>query len=228
LPHSDTHGSKPARGSPWLFAACHVLHRLLVPRHPPNALIALENPPRTSTIQPKASQPQATDDRAAGRIRIHRRQNRRTPLSTFTHTPLNPTPPQAPPRFRDSNRSDKRGRARPETHQNLINTDKDHASPAIRRRRKRRSTPQQAETPHRIPKSAVTSAKPELKPARPANPMRTALWAAALWRRSDSNRRPPACKAGALPVELRPQKPAPIRQTTGKGQGSKGRQDKGP
>ena len=41
LPHSDIHGSKPARGSPWLFAACYVLHRLLVPRHPPNALIAL-------------------------------------------------------------------------------------------------------------------------------------------------------------------------------------------
>ena len=42
LPHSDIHGSKPARGSPWLFAACHVLHRLLVPRHPPNALLSLE------------------------------------------------------------------------------------------------------------------------------------------------------------------------------------------
>src|SRR5690348_1101852 len=43
LPHSDIHGSTPARGSPWLFAACHVLHRLLVPRHPPNALLSLEN-----------------------------------------------------------------------------------------------------------------------------------------------------------------------------------------
>ena len=42
MPHSDIHGSTPARGSPWLFAACHVLHRLLVPRHPPNALILLE------------------------------------------------------------------------------------------------------------------------------------------------------------------------------------------
>ena len=41
LPHSDIHGSTPARGSPWLFAACHVLHRLLVPRHPPNALLIL-------------------------------------------------------------------------------------------------------------------------------------------------------------------------------------------
>jgi hypothetical protein len=42
LPHSDTHGSKPARGSPWLFAACHVLHRLLAPRHPPDALLILK------------------------------------------------------------------------------------------------------------------------------------------------------------------------------------------
>ena len=41
MPHSETHGSTPARGSPWLFAACHVLHRLLVPRHPPNALLLL-------------------------------------------------------------------------------------------------------------------------------------------------------------------------------------------
>ena len=42
LPHSDIHGSKPARGSPWLFAACHVLLRLLTPRHPPNALLTLD------------------------------------------------------------------------------------------------------------------------------------------------------------------------------------------
>ena len=41
MPHSDIHGSTPARGSPWLFAACHVFHRLLVPRHPPNALLLL-------------------------------------------------------------------------------------------------------------------------------------------------------------------------------------------
>src|SRR5439155_6138869 len=38
LPHSDIPGSKPAGGSPGLFAAIHVLHRLLVPRHPPCAL----------------------------------------------------------------------------------------------------------------------------------------------------------------------------------------------
>src|SRR5665213_715416 len=49
LPHSDIHGSKPARGSPWLFAACHVLHRLLVPRHPPNALLSLKTYPQTQS-----------------------------------------------------------------------------------------------------------------------------------------------------------------------------------
>jgi hypothetical protein len=38
LPHSDTPGSKSARLSSGIFAACHVLHRLLAPRHPPDAL----------------------------------------------------------------------------------------------------------------------------------------------------------------------------------------------
>ena len=57
MPHSDTHGSKPARGSPWLFAACHVFHRLLVPRHPPNALIALIHHTCTGAIHPGADSP---------------------------------------------------------------------------------------------------------------------------------------------------------------------------
>ena len=41
FPHSDISGSKPACGSPKLFAACHVLLRLLAPRHPPYALSSL-------------------------------------------------------------------------------------------------------------------------------------------------------------------------------------------
>ena len=39
FPHSDISGSKPICGSPKLFAAYHVFHRLLVPRHPPCALV---------------------------------------------------------------------------------------------------------------------------------------------------------------------------------------------
>jgi hypothetical protein len=40
LPHSEIPGSPIARISPGLFAACHVLHRLSVPRHPPDALVS--------------------------------------------------------------------------------------------------------------------------------------------------------------------------------------------
>ena len=39
MPHSETPGSPIARISPGFFAACHVLHRLSVPRHPPDALL---------------------------------------------------------------------------------------------------------------------------------------------------------------------------------------------
>ena len=41
FPHSEIHGSRDICSSPWLFAAYHVFHRLLVPRHPPCALISL-------------------------------------------------------------------------------------------------------------------------------------------------------------------------------------------
>ena len=41
FPHSEISGSKPACGSPKLIAACHVLLRLLLPRHPPCALSSL-------------------------------------------------------------------------------------------------------------------------------------------------------------------------------------------
>ena len=42
LPHSEIHGSKLILSSPWLIAEYHVLHRLLLPRHSPNALFALD------------------------------------------------------------------------------------------------------------------------------------------------------------------------------------------
>ena len=41
FPHSEIPGSMPTCGSPRLIAACHVLHRLLLPRHPPCALSSL-------------------------------------------------------------------------------------------------------------------------------------------------------------------------------------------
>ena len=41
FPHSDICGSLDICSSPQLFAAYHVFHRLLVPRHPPCALSCL-------------------------------------------------------------------------------------------------------------------------------------------------------------------------------------------
>src|SRR5712691_2042050 len=42
FPHSEIRGSKLVRSSPRLIAAYHVLHRLSAPRHPPDALKALD------------------------------------------------------------------------------------------------------------------------------------------------------------------------------------------
>ena len=41
FPHSEILGSKSVSDSPRLIAGSHVLHRLQLPRHPPNALIHL-------------------------------------------------------------------------------------------------------------------------------------------------------------------------------------------
>ncbi len=56
FPHSDIPGSKPACGSPRLIAACHVLHRLLLPRHPPCALSSLTIKFTQRTFHPEAEE----------------------------------------------------------------------------------------------------------------------------------------------------------------------------
>ena len=48
FPHSGTRGSTVACTSPRLFAACHALLRLLLPRHPPCALITFTSFPFSS------------------------------------------------------------------------------------------------------------------------------------------------------------------------------------
>ena len=57
LPHSEIHGSKLILSSPWLIAEYHVLHRLLLPRHPPNALIALDLIRKKKDLQPSSPAP---------------------------------------------------------------------------------------------------------------------------------------------------------------------------
>jgi hypothetical protein len=67
FPHSDIRGSTIARISPRLIAACHVLHRLLAPRHPPNALVLLQIPPPLPTRRTKPRQRRSACMKEAGR-----------------------------------------------------------------------------------------------------------------------------------------------------------------
>jgi hypothetical protein len=86
LPHSDIRGSPGARPSPRLFAACHVLHRLSVPRHPPDALHVLRPRPAPST--PRAEiRWQRTDDRPspADLLSVTRAMRKRQPLPMLAH-----------------------------------------------------------------------------------------------------------------------------------------------
>ncbi len=62
LPHSEIRGSTGARPSPRLFAACHVLHRLSVPRHPPDALLS-----SSPTLSPKRARPENRGQRSEDR-----------------------------------------------------------------------------------------------------------------------------------------------------------------
>ena len=59
FPHSEIRGSKFARNSPRLIATCYVLHRLSMPRHPPNALKALDSA-KSVTCREKTRSPQLT------------------------------------------------------------------------------------------------------------------------------------------------------------------------
>ena len=58
LPHSEIPGSKRVNRSPWLIAACRVLHRLPMPRHPPLALSSLSiKPDKTNLIKYLVAKP---------------------------------------------------------------------------------------------------------------------------------------------------------------------------
>ena len=139
FPHSEIFGSKCAGNSPKLIAACHVLHRLSVPRHPPNALIVLD-----------LTFCQRNDDLA---IIISARSVQGT---TPTHeTAFLPNPSTLP--RRQSEDLDFKTSSLP------MND--------VKERYRRRHT---------------------------------ALCSMRWWRQTGSNRRPPACKAGALPTELCP------------------------
>ncbi len=53
LPHSEIRGSTVAHASARLIAVCHVLHRLSMPRHPPDALRSLARSSTKPTVPAK-------------------------------------------------------------------------------------------------------------------------------------------------------------------------------
>ncbi len=182
MPHSDIRGSKGARPSPRLFAACHVLHRLLVPRHPLNALLTLlrDWPPCAEPSLRKAQ-----------------------PITTTSHTLVA-----------------------------FSNAFARHPGPKVARRGQTHAAPYPGATFRTIftltknnfgqgrnpPPSGVqghNQAKPSGETFPETQPINRSTrdhqeW----WRWTGSNRRPPACKAGALPAELHPQPARPAARPT--------------
>jgi hypothetical protein len=172
FPHSDIHGSTPARGSPWLFAACHVLHRLLVPRHPPNALIALENTrkpstrenPRSPTMHRNHPHPMTPPDwektsrtgSADAEAPPHGRPLTQHIIRASEHIARPQDVPQLPQGKPHDHPVSSSSRARPETHQNLIHTFKrttarHQVTQAPHRTARQAGTPQSRVIPHIVP-----------------------------------------------------------------------------
>jgi hypothetical protein len=181
FPHSEIRGSTIARISPQLIAACHVLHRLLAPRHPPNALIALITnhtcphagpSPTHVSVQPKLKCPATTTSHS------------------FVHAASQPTEPLArlrQPRHVVTNHSDS------PVKQHALRLDPFRGSCRTANLSCRGTCAPSREQPRFSPLAA--------RPSR----QNFQHHAHSLWRRSVSNRRPPACKAGALPLSYAPE-----------------------
>ncbi len=73
--------------SPRTIAAYHVLHRLLVPRHPPNALTHLQQHLQTTPTQPP------TPTRMNSHTRIECRHHQKLKSFLLNHTPTTPATP---------------------------------------------------------------------------------------------------------------------------------------
>ena len=188
LPHSDMRGSTLARSSPRLIAACHVLHRLLPPRHPPDALLTRPGPvppppPPTPLPGQLNGRRRRTGPTGAPLLRrlttTHARPNLSLHPAHGAQTAARPHPPPSPCQRADTT---------------VHSTDAGAPLCARTRRSIGRSSGAPAPQGHGHEQTDVAAA---------------AAGQQAGWRRPDSNRRPPACKAGALPLSYAPAPSAP-------------------
>ena len=162
FPHSEIPGSKGALASPGLIAECHVLHRLLPPRHPPNALLALD--PSRKTTGEACSRP--LRDQLGSFFPMDRRTGLNPhPASTVSILDLERSIPIT---LRLCGPGDQLGI-------DLVSLHDVNETAQFSRNRKRSK------------RIGTDEAAPP-------------VW----WSLPGSNRRPSACKADALPAELRP------------------------
>ena len=91
MPHSEIPGSTIARISPGLFAACHVLHRLSVPRHPPDALVIRSL--RSTPSQPAGNGINPLPTNPIDGAPEPRRAQRQTPVANPPAKPRHARPP---------------------------------------------------------------------------------------------------------------------------------------
>jgi hypothetical protein len=151
FPHSEILGSKPVRSSPKLIAAYHVLHRLLAPRHPPDALLSLNH------------------------------SHYRCPPARRGWAPVRPG------HLRPDRKDQLASKSTPRRHT--------HAPAAHAQRQDGFALHDVRQPADPFEKGVSETDLPDL--GKTAAPTR---W----WSQTDSNRRHPACKAGALPTELWP------------------------
>ena len=188
FPHSEIHGSKLVRSSPRLIAAYHVLHRLSVPRHPPNALKSLDHshyqcpPARSRRWNAHEANEQHQDQHPSEQTMRSRPvppRSRRTGLRKTSVTEICPTA---------GGQASELALTRPCGH---ARTTLLFTMSANRRRRRQHRRKLFPSIEDHNGQSAIA------RGGRRTNPKD---W----WSQTGSNRRPPACKAGALPTELWP------------------------
>ena len=202
FPHSEIPGSMPACGSPGLIAACHVLHRLLLPRHPPCALssLTIKFTRRSPSTAPGRQLVAASPTPAPGKPRES------TALDLLLASPLWPRLP-APPSQNLARRKPRRTDLSEDTPADLSALKKFTQPCRLPNRfscQTSSSSRLSGKVEHRCPKFIPSLAEDQLRTAFARHSRLTARHWFFWWSWPGSNRRPPACKAGALPAELQP------------------------
>ena len=216
FPHSEIHGSKPVRGSPWLIAAYHVLHRLSAPRHPPDTLKTLDRSHYRCPSRPRPKALPARHRRSGtvgdGAIKTYASE----PVRDGRRSRLPIVMPRVPPGPTAARLTTPRGEPRK------------HGVESTRRfgphARLRLSCVPKADRPDTFTLHDVEQHAPSRRGDAPAGGAGGEFWYAdegrseavpigpsrlapppkRWWSKTGSNRRPHACKARALPTELLP------------------------